>query len=59
MTELEKLKHDMDTLRESIKLSSMTLHQRSPSELRGVLEHTAWCLTELEELQKRLKKLTN
>ena len=30
MNELEKLKRDMDTLRESLKLSSNTLHQRSP-----------------------------
>jgi len=35
------------------------LHQRIPSELKGLLEHAAWCLTELEELQKQLKKLTN
>jgi hypothetical protein len=59
MTELEKLRRDMDALRESIKAQSVSLHQRSPSELNGLLEHAAWCLTELEELQKQLKKLTN
>jgi hypothetical protein len=57
MNELEKLKRDMDTLRESLKLSSNTLHQRSPNELKGVLEHANWCLTELQDLQTRLRQL--
>lgn len=57
MTELEKLKRDMDALQESIKLSSGTLHQRSPNELKGVLEHATSCLMELQDLQARLRKL--
>ena len=58
MTELEKLKRDMDALQESIILSSGTLHQRSPNELKAVLEHTTACLMELQDLQTRLRKLT-
>ena len=33
MTESEKLQRDMDTLRESIKLDKVNLHQRTPQEI--------------------------
>jgi hypothetical protein len=59
MTELEKLQRDIDTLRESIRLNRMNLHERTPDELRGILQNTALCMGELETLQKELKRLTN
>src|SRR5687768_12652050 len=57
-TELKKLKHDMDPLTDPSS-SPASLHQRSPSELKGILEHAALCLNAFEELQKQLRKLTN
>jgi hypothetical protein len=58
MTEIEKLQRDIDTLKESIKLNRMNLDQRTQEELRGILQHTALCMTELESLQMDLKRLT-
>lgn len=58
MTEIEKLERDIDTLKESIRLNRMNLDQRTQEELRGILKHTALCMTELESLQMDLKRLT-
>ena len=59
MTEIEKLKLAIDTLKESIELNRMNLHQRTQAELRGILQNTALCMAELESLQMELKRLTN
>jgi hypothetical protein len=59
MHEIEKLQGDIDTLKESIKLNRMNLDQRTQEELRGILQHTALCMTELESLKMDLKRLTN
>ena len=58
MTDLEQLIRDLDTLRQSIKLNSADLHQLPPAQLRIVLEHSAWCMTELESFMRKLKELT-
>ena len=52
MTDIEKLKRDIDTLKESIKLNKMNLHQRTQDELQGILENTAMCMTELKSLER-------
>jgi hypothetical protein len=59
MTEIEKLKLAIDTLKESIELNRMNLHQRTQAELQGILQNTALCMAELESLQMELKRLTN
>jgi chromosome segregation ATPase len=58
MTEIEKLERDIDTLKESIQLNRMNLHQRTQQELRGILQHIASCMAELESLRAELKRLT-
>jgi hypothetical protein len=52
MTNLEQLIRDLDTLRQSIKLNSADLHQLPPAQLKTVLEHAAWCMTEFESHAK-------
>ena len=39
MNEIEKLRRDIDTLKESVKLNRMNLDQRTQEELRGILQH--------------------
>ena len=58
MTDLEKLQRDIDTLKESIELNRVNLHQRSREELLQILQHTGWCISELEELKRELERLT-
>jgi hypothetical protein len=58
MTDLEKLIRDLDTLRESIKLHSVNIHHLPPAQLKAVLERVAWCRTEIESLQSKLRTLT-
>jgi hypothetical protein len=59
MTDIEKLQRDIDTLKESIKLNRMNLHHRTREELQGILQHTAWCMSELETLENELRRLLN
>lgn len=58
MIDVKKLKRDIDTLVESIELNRMNLAERSHEELLGILEHTALCMTELEQLRNELRQLT-
>jgi hypothetical protein len=56
MTDIEKLERDIATLKESIELNRMHLSQRTQEELRGILRHTEWCMTELAKLELELKR---
>jgi hypothetical protein len=58
VTELEKLQRDIDTLRESIHLNKLNLHERTQQELQGILKNTAWCMSELSALEVEAKRLT-
>ena len=55
MTDLERLRRDINTLKESIELSRTNLHQRTEEELRGILENIRWCLQELQKLLAELE----
>ncbi|WP_374567459.1 hypothetical protein [Nitrosomonas sp.] len=58
MTSYEKLKRDIDTLRESIKLIGQELASRkqlTPEETNELKHHIEWCSGELKELYKRLE----
>jgi hypothetical protein len=57
MTEAEQLQPDIRTLKESIKLNRINMHQRSREEVLGILENTTWCLTELSRLQVELIRI--
>ena len=56
MTELDNLLRDLATLNGSIGLNRMNLHRRSPEEIQLILDNTAWCVTELENLKADLKR---
>jgi hypothetical protein len=57
MTDIEKLQRDIDGLKESIVLNRLNLHERTQEELQNILQHTAWCMTEIEKLQAELRRL--
>jgi hypothetical protein len=57
VTEMEKLQRDMKTLRESIELNKLNLHQRTQEEIQGIIENTARCMRELESLETEAKRL--
>jgi hypothetical protein len=57
MTEAEQLQRDIHTLKQSIKLNRMNMHQWSREEVLGILENTTWCLTELSRLQVELIRI--
>ena len=59
MTEREKFERDIATLRESIRLYKMSLHEQRPKEVRGTLQAIGWCIKELADLQSRLSHLDN
>ncbi len=50
MTRLEKLKRDIETLRDSMKLDAAELARASPEEKRGILKHMKWCAEEMAAL---------
>lgn len=56
MTSQEKLKRDIDTLRDSIKLDWQDLasKQLTQDERKGLKEHIEWCSSELNSLYERL-----
>ena len=57
MTDIEKLRRDIDTLKESIALNRMNLAQRTQTEIQEILQHTGWCIAELERLKADLKQI--
>ena len=61
MTPTEKLKRDIETLRESIKLDGIVFEilGLTPDERAGILEHMGECLSELQELKSKLKEQEN
>ena len=61
MTPTEKLKRDIETLRESIKLDGIVFEilGLTPDERAGILEHMGSCLSELQELKSKLKEQEN
>jgi hypothetical protein len=60
MTEAEKLKSDLDTLRESIQRDWQDL-ARAPTarDRESILEHLMWCDGELAGLRTRLEAATD
>jgi hypothetical protein len=56
MTELGNLLRDLATLNGAIAPNRMHLHQRSSEEIQLILDNTAWCMTELENLKADLKR---
>jgi hypothetical protein len=59
MTDIERLKLNIETLKESIILNRMNLAERTREELQGIVQHTAWCREELEKLQTELNQALN
>jgi hypothetical protein len=61
MTPTEKLKRDIETLRESIKVDGIVFEilGLTPEDRAGILEHMAGCLSELRELDSKLKEQEN
>jgi len=61
MTPTEKLKRDIETLRESIKLDGIVFEilGLTQEERAGILEHMGGCLSELQELKSQLKEQEN
>ena len=61
MTPTEKLKRDIETLRESIKLDGIVFEiiGLTPEERAGIVEHIGQCLSELQELTSKLKEQEN
>lgn len=57
LDEKARLERDIATLKESIELNRMHLAQRTGQELREILQHTAWCLSELEILRREADSL--
>lgn len=53
----EKLQRDIDTLKESIALAKMNLHELDAAEVRAVLGHITILMRELEPLQNALKEI--
>ncbi len=58
MTPTEKLKSDIETLRESVKLDGIVFEilGLTAEERAGILEHMGECLSELQELTSKLKE---
>ena len=61
MTPTEKLKTDIATLRESIKMDGIVFEiiGLTPEERAGIVEHLGWCLSELQELKSKLREQEN
>jgi len=61
MTPTEKLKTDIERLRESIKVDGIVFEilGLTAEDRAGVVEHMGQCLSELEELKSRLKQEEN
>ena len=58
MTEIEKLKRDIETLTESLKIDEQELRQATKEERDGILRHGEWCATELDILIEKLREGT-
>jgi hypothetical protein len=61
MDRVERIKRDIDTLRESIKIDNdeiRSLHLTG-ERLQGALQHIGWCMTELDQLKKTLEKASH
>jgi hypothetical protein len=61
MTPTEKLKRDIETLRDSIKVDGIVFEilGLTPEDRAGVVEHMGQCLSELQELTSKLKEQEN
>ncbi|MFY9655863.1 MAG: hypothetical protein WAK01_04630 [Methylocystis sp.] len=57
MTPTEKLKSDIETLRESIKVDGIVFEilGLTPDDRAGILEHMGECLSEIQELKSQLR----
>jgi len=51
MTPLEKLKRDLETLRDSLTLDAEELKRASPADRKAILEHMKWCADEMATLR--------
>ncbi len=51
MTRLEKLKRDIETLRDSMRLDAEELQHASPEERKAIQEHLQWCADEIATLR--------
>jgi hypothetical protein len=57
LTEAEKLKRDIEGLKESVKLAGPEfLNASSANERKAILDHLGWCRTEIIKLESELKK---
>lgn len=59
MTNEEKLERDIGTLRESLALSGLDFRNATNEQKAGLLQHVRWCMTELSELEQRLREGLN
>lgn len=51
MTPLEKLKRDLETLRDLLTLDAEELKRASPADRKAILEHMKWCADEMATLR--------
>jgi hypothetical protein len=58
LTETEKLIRDIKGLQESIDLAGPEfLHASNAQDRKAILDHLAWCATEIAKLEARLKEI--